>query len=409
MENNSVYEFCDWPKILSHNFVITIVCGARGCGKSFGALKVAEQARLRGEGRWVWIRDTRAGLESFAANLDLWLSEYQRLYNLYPHELLQDFWKNTLKKGQSLPERLLPAAKHESGKGRVVINGQLAGFTFLLSTAPQKKGNKFGEIVPASADKRREIEGDVLAEIKQNSIKYVIYDEFIDETIGRNLALKDKPALFESAMESIARKGNTRFLLLANKFNMTSPILRQWQFPPTKPGNIYRCPLKVIGMDGKEVVDKDGKPLTLRDKIGLFDLPNRPPGSAVEENPISQILSTSANGRYILENTPAAAQNLVYKKLPAGLRVLGTLNDDFCAIIYATVDNSHFFLREVKNRENLPQPTPQHFCLNFEYISKKPLTILWNDGYDRIVRDALKCGRVQFNTPALQEWFCACF
>ena len=315
--------YADWIKMMSYNFYITIVIGTRGCGKSFGCTKLIEQARLKGKGKWVWMRDTQTGLDKFAGDLAMTLQEIQMRYGIYNDD------------DGNGPTKFV--VKYDKKQHKVYLNGEHIGYTFLLSTAPQQKGSKFGTVI--RPQDLIDMDEEVLEQMQADSIAYVVYDEFIDETIGRNLVLRDKVELFESARESIARKGTTKFILMANKFSAGCELLRGWGFKSTEKGTVNRSPAMVRDREGNIRYDDNGKPMTLRKIIGLFDLNTTEYEDSFDNNPAAMVSSVTDYGRYVLTNKMGNKDYLMIDGMPAGATPFHNIVDDVKIGLYWHNDN----------------------------------------------------------------------
>ena len=188
--------FWNLNQTLTYNYLINVIVGNRGGGKSFGAKKWVIDNFIKKKEQFGYVRrykdDLKEPMEEF----------FKDIMYLYP-----DYeWQV---KGRKFYFRLKPANDKEKWTEDDII-----GYGFVLSTAGNKKS------------------------IPYPNISTLIFDEFLIET-GLQHYLKDEPKKFLNLYETIARPGTghirVRAFLLANAISVTNPYFLYWDLKmPTR-------------------------------------------------------------------------------------------------------------------------------------------------------------------------------
>ena len=162
--------FYDYTKILSYNAFINFLIGERGVGKTYGASKFVTKRFISNNEEFVYIRRYKSELA----------------------KAVPEFFKSLIINNE-FPDHKL------SVKGnKFIIDDQVAGYSFSLSTAQSLKSTNFPKV------------------------KTIIFDEFIIEP-GQNHYLKNEVENFLGAIESISRMKDVRIFMLANAVTITNP------------------------------------------------------------------------------------------------------------------------------------------------------------------------------------------
>lgn len=174
----------DISRPLSYNCLFNMICGPRGCGKTFGAKKFVTKDNIRtdGENEFIYMRRYKEELSDIDTFFDDLIAE-----NAFP--------------GHDLEVR-----KHKY----FYIDGKLAGRVMTLSQAVIKKSTPFPKV------------------------KTIIFDEFIIDTEGSVYHyLRDEVTAFLEAYESIARLRDVRVLFLSNAITVVNPyyLFFELEFP----------------------------------------------------------------------------------------------------------------------------------------------------------------------------------
>lgn len=162
--------YYDYTKILTYNAFINFLIGERGCGKTYGASKfVTKQFINKGE-EFVYIRRYKSELS----------------------KSVPEFFKPLINNEE------FPNHKLSTKGNKFIIDDQVAGYSFSLSTAQSLKSTNFPKV------------------------KNIIFDEFIIEE-GQNHYLKNEVENFLGLIETISRMRDVRIFMLANAVTITNP------------------------------------------------------------------------------------------------------------------------------------------------------------------------------------------
>lgn len=171
----------DPDKSLSHNCIINLILGNRGCGKSYGwGKKVINKYKKTGK-KFIYLRRYTSELE----------------------KVQETIFKNIVLNNE------FPDDKIEYKGGCFYINDEVFGFCFSLSTANDWKSSGFPEVW------------------------CILYDEcLIDDRGKSNGYLKDEPAKVLDLMETVNRMRpddeTVKMVMLGNTISMINPFTLTW-------------------------------------------------------------------------------------------------------------------------------------------------------------------------------------
>ena len=204
--------FWNIRQTLTHNTLISVVVGSRGCGKSYGAKQWAIDNFIKNGEQFGYIRrykeDLKRPLEQF----------FKDIAHEYP-----DYQFKT--EGEKLFIREKPSNEKEKWTEK-----DIAGFGFVLSTANNKKS------------------------ISYPNVTTLIYDEFLLDK-GNQRYLPNEPLALLNLYETVARPGSghkrVRLVMLANAISVTNPFFLYFNLKmPTKQDKngkwIWKHPTKSI-------------------------------------------------------------------------------------------------------------------------------------------------------------------
>ena len=161
--------FYNYNNLFSRNALFNFIIGERGVGKTYGILKKAVKDYIKYGYEFVYIRRYKTELKMFNQILD-------------PHIVNNEFKNNEIKiKGN-----------------KVLINGNVAGYAFPLSTAVTLKSSSFPKV------------------------KTIIFDEFIIDK-GNVIYINDEVTKFLEMYETISRMRDVKVYFLGNAITLYNP------------------------------------------------------------------------------------------------------------------------------------------------------------------------------------------
>ena len=162
--------YYDYSKILSYNAFINFLIGERGVGKTYGASKFVTSRFINKGEEFVYIRRYKSEL----------------------HKAVPEFFKALINNEEFKDHKLTTKGN------KFIIDDQVAGYSFSLSTAQSLKSTNFPKV------------------------KTIIFDEFIIEE-GQNHYIKNEVENFLGMVESICRMKDIRIFMLANAVTISNP------------------------------------------------------------------------------------------------------------------------------------------------------------------------------------------
>jgi hypothetical protein len=171
----------DPDRTLSHNCIVNLILGNRGCGKSYGwCKKVIKRFKKDGK-KFIYLRRYTSELE----------------------KVQETIFKAIIKNGEFEGDKI------EYKGGCFYINDEVFGYCFSLSTANDWKSSSYPDVW------------------------CILYDEcLIDDRGKSNGYLKDEPGKILDLMETInrMRDGNDtiKMIMLGNTISMTNPFTLAW-------------------------------------------------------------------------------------------------------------------------------------------------------------------------------------
>lgn len=175
--------YYDFNRIRSYNRMYNMIVGARGCGKSYGAKRIAIKNFLKSNGReqFVYVRRYKSEIK-----------EDKKFDNFFD-DIREEF-----------PEHELTIRGNKA-----YCDGKLMGYAIPLSTAVGIKS------------------------VPYPFVTMIIFDEFILDT-GYNY-LSNEPLKFLDLCSTIVRdRNNVRIFLLANNVTVANPYYEFWGICPKK-------------------------------------------------------------------------------------------------------------------------------------------------------------------------------
>lgn len=168
-------------KTLSHNCVVNLILGNRGCGKTYGWLKKMIKRYKKDKKKFIYLRRYTSELEK-----------------------VQESVFNALIKNNEFPED-----KIEYKGGCYYFNDEVFGYCFSLSTANDWKSSSYPDVWA------------------------ILYDEcLIDDRGKSNGYLKDEPSKILDLMETINRmrdgSDTIKMIMLGNTISMVNPFTLTW-------------------------------------------------------------------------------------------------------------------------------------------------------------------------------------
>lgn len=178
--------FWDMRRTMSYNRFLNFIVGNRGGGKTYGFKKMAIERFMNGKGQFAYIRRYQTELDSTLPTF------FDDIAPAFPDLELQE-------KG-----------------GYFLINGEVAGKSFALSTAAGKKSISYPDIT------------------------LIGFDEFLIE-VGSYRYLKNEISAFTNQLETIIRmRDNVTVFCMANAISITNPYFLNYDLKMPKPGEIWR-------------------------------------------------------------------------------------------------------------------------------------------------------------------------
>ena len=162
--------YYDYTKILTYNAFINFLIGERGVGKTYGASKFVTGRFINKGEEFVYIRRYKSELA----------------------KAVPEFFKALINNNE------FPDHKLYTKGNKFMIDDNIAGYSFSLSTAQSLKSTNFPKV------------------------KTIIFDEFIIEE-GQNHYIKNEVENFLGMVESISRMRDVRIFMLANAVTITNP------------------------------------------------------------------------------------------------------------------------------------------------------------------------------------------
>ena len=162
--------YYDYSKILSYNAFINFLIGERGVGKTYGASKFVTSRFINKGEEFVYIRRYKSELQ----------------------KAVPEFFKALINNEEFKDHKLTTKGN------KFIIDDQVAGYSFSLSTAQSLKSTNFPKV------------------------KTIIFDEFIIEE-GQNHYIKNEVENFLGMVESICRMKDVRIFMLANAVTISNP------------------------------------------------------------------------------------------------------------------------------------------------------------------------------------------
>ncbi len=162
--------YYDYTKILTYNAFINFLIGERGVGKTYGASKFVTSRFINKGEEFVYIRRYKSELA----------------------KAVPEFFKALINNNE------FPDHKLTTKGNKFIIDNQVAGYSFSLSTAQSLKSTNFPKV------------------------KTIIFDEFIIEE-GQKHYLKNEVENFLGLVETIARMRDVKIFMLANAVTIANP------------------------------------------------------------------------------------------------------------------------------------------------------------------------------------------
>lgn len=174
---------------LTYNFLINIIVGNRGGGKTYGSKQWCIDNFIKNREQFGYIRRYKDDLKK---SLPTFFKKIQSRYPDYEFKV----------EGTKLYIRLKPADKETKW-----TDEDIAGYGFILSTANNLKS------------------------VEYPNVTTLVYDEFILDN-GHQKYLPDEPRALLNLYETIARPGTdhprVRLFMLANAITVTNPYFLYW-------------------------------------------------------------------------------------------------------------------------------------------------------------------------------------
>ena len=216
--------YFNYNPVLSHNADITIITALRGVGKSYGAKIKCLNAFLNEHKLFIWLRRTEEQMKMSKATFltDIQANDEKNKYkNFY---IVGDF--------MYYKETETREIKHKDGTTEEIeeiIKIEIVGVFMTLSVGGNMRGFAF--------DNKR--------------IKYVIFDEFIEEDTTKYL--KNEIIKFCSVIMSAMRLANAKIIMLSNALSSANPYFKLFNVKITNK-TITSYNIKIKNPDNNEYI-----------------------------------------------------------------------------------------------------------------------------------------------------------
>ena len=333
-------------KTLTYNFLINVIVGNRGGGKTYGAKQWCIDNYIKKKEQFGYIRRFREDLKS---SMPTFFNDIRLKYPDYEFKV----------ESNKFYIRLKPVDEKEKW-----TDEDIAGYGFTLSTANNLKS------------------------ISYPNITTMVFDEFILDK-GNQHYLPNEPEKLLNLYETIARPGTdhprVRLFMLANAITITNPYFLYWNLKmPTKQ-------------------DKHGKWIWLNKDRGILveDVRNEDFIDNKKNTEFGKLVDNTSYGEFSIENKFLLDDSeFIEKKSPKARYYFTFTYKDHVLGVWADFNEGKLWVSK---------QTDPYFLLNYSITLKDhtPNTLLINSrgrkGHFKIFTDAFKNGCVYFESQQIKN------